>query len=131
MANNSLIELNRRHCELKNKYNDTKNVYLIKIHDYLKENYKKTLLFYSMNHPSKYIFQYISEEIINILQIKNTIDYDIDDLSCLRCIIYKCIQKNVEFDISKHTPLICNETNINSITKIYYDFYGTIDMTKI
>ena len=84
-----------------------------------------------MNHPSKYIFQYISEEIINILQIKNTIDYDIDDLSCLRCIIYKCIQKNVEFDISKHTPLICNETNINSITKIYYDFYGTIDMTKI
>ena len=42
-----------------------------------------------MNHPLKYIFQYISEEIINILKIKNTIDYDIDNMSWLICIIYK------------------------------------------
>ena len=131
IAINSLIELNNRYNKAKNIYTNTENVYVMTIHDYVKENYKKKLLFYSMNHPSKYIFQYICEEIIKYLQIKNTINYNIDPLNSIRCVLYKCIQNNVDFNICDHTPLICNERDIYRITQLYYNNYNNLDVYKL
>ena len=122
-ANNSLIEMCERFHNARNKYNG-ENVHIISIYDFVKENYKKMPLFYTYNHPSKYLFQYISEQIIDHLQIDNSIDYQSDPLSGLRCIMYKCIQKVVHFDINDYTPFLQNQTDILAITKMYYDVYS-------
>jgi hypothetical protein len=128
IANNSLEEMQKRYRENKEKYNK-ENVSIISIYEFVKNNYKNILLFYSMNHPTKYVIQYICQEIINILRIKNTIHYEIDVLAKnARCILYKCIQKNVTFDISQHQPqLFTNKkTNLEEITQLYYDTYKRI-----
>ena len=126
IAQNSLNELNNRYLQNKEKYNGEKNIYIISTYEYIKQNYKNKLLFYSMNHPAKYVIQYICEQIINILQIENSINYNIDILNNPKCILYKCISKNVNFDIDNHNVLTLNNTNVNSITKLYYDTYTEI-----
>jgi len=125
IAQNSLEELYNRNKNNKEKYNDN-NMYVIGTYEYIKNNYKDKLLFYSMNHPTKYVIQFICENIINILQIQNTINYDIDLLDNPRCILYKCISKNVNFDINNQNVLTSGITDINNITQLYYDTYNKI-----
>lgn len=122
MANDSLNELYKRYENNKKKYNSN-NIYVITCHKFIKENYKKMLLFYSMNHPTKYVIQYLCEKIIKFLKIPNTINYEIDRLNNPRCILYKCIQQNVNFDINNHSALVLDKTDIYEITKLYYDAY--------
>ena len=126
IAQNSLEKLQNRNIINKEKYND-KNIYLIETYEYIKNNYKDKLLFYSMNHPTKYVIQFICEEIINILQIKNTLDYVVDVLNDPKCILYKCIQKNVKFDINNHNFLTSRLTDVGEITQLYYNTYKEID----
>jgi hypothetical protein len=127
ILNNSLNELKKRYGENVEKYCYNENIYIISTHDYIKNNYKDKLLFYSMNHPSKYVIQYICEELIQILKIKNTINYDKDILSGTKCIIYNCIQKVVNFNICEYSPFTSNKTNIKDITKLYYESYKKIN----
>ena len=126
IAENSLSQLDSRYIEYSNKYKD-ENIYTISSSDYIRLNYKNKLLFYSMNHPSKYLIQYISEQIINILKIKNTINYDVDILWNPKCILYKCISKCVNFKVDDHLPLTKNLTDPLKITELYYSSYESID----
>ena len=128
IAENSLNELKKRHLDVYEKYKTYDNVYFISTHDYVKENYKYQLLFYSMNHPAKDIIQFISEELINILKVQNTINYLIDELTNPKCILYRCIQKNVNFNIEDHLPLIDNKTNVYEIAELYYNTYEKIEL---
>ena len=128
IAQNSLEELYNRYKNNKEKYND-ENMYVIGTYEYIKNNYKDKLLFYSMNHPTKYVIQFICEKIINTLQIQNTINYNIDLLETTRCILYKCISKNVNFDINNQNVLTLGITDINKITYLYYDTYKSIGFT--
>jgi hypothetical protein len=121
LAENSLQEMNRRYIE-----NQKYNVHVISIHDFVKQNYKDKLLFYSMNHPSKYVIQYICEEIIKHLQWKNTINYEIDILNNPKCILYSCIQSAVHFDISKHQPLTSEKTTVPDIVSLYCETYKRV-----
>jgi len=125
IAENSLSKLYDKYIENKNKFN-MNNIYIISTHEYIKQNYKEKLLFYSMNHPTKYLIQFICEEIVKILQINNTIDYNIDLLANTKCILYKCISKNVNFNINDHNALTLNKTDITEITEIYYNTYNKI-----
>ena len=125
IAQDSLNELQNRNKENKEKYND-KYVYVIGTYEYIKSNYKNELLFYSMNHPTKYLIQFICKEIISILQINNTIDYTVDTLANTKCILYKCISKNVNFDINNHNVETLGITDINKITQLYYNTYKEI-----
>jgi hypothetical protein len=125
ISENSLNELYNRYLNNKEKYKNN-NIYIISTYEYIKQNYKEKLLFYSMNHPTKYVIQYICENIIKYLQIKNTINYDIDLLSNPKCILYKCISKNINFDINNHNALTLNNTDINKIAQLYYDTYKKI-----
>ena len=109
-----------------NKYNKD-NVYIISSYEFIKNNYKDKLLFYSMNHPSKYLIQSICENIIQILNIPNTINYNIDFFNHTRCILYKCIQKKVNFNITEYTPLILNNSDIRDIINLYYNTYKNIN----
>jgi len=125
IAENSLNELKLRYTKNKEQYNK-ENIYIITTHEFIKNNYKDILLFYSMNHPTKYIIQYICSEIITVLNEKNTIDYNIELLDNTKCIIYKCIKKNVNFNIEYFEALTLNKTNIVDITHLYYDAYKDI-----
>lgn len=125
IAENSLKELDNRYILNKENFNGD-NIYIISTYEYIKQNYKEKLLFYSMNHPTKYVIQNICENIINILQIKNTIKYDIEFLDQTKCILYKCISKNVNFDINNHNALTLNYNDNYKITQLYYDTYKEI-----
>lgn len=132
IANNSLSELYRRYLTNKNSFeNEDKNIYVITAHDYIKENYKNKLLFYSVNHPTKYTIQHVCSQIIQLFYFENNvdyvIDYDADTLNNPTCILYKCIQKNVNFDISKYNSSISihsyKNINLETATQLYYIVY--------
>lgn len=122
LAEKSLNELLSRYNKNMEIYKRD-NIFIISTHEYIKNNYKDKLLFYSMNHPTKYVIQFICEEIIKILNVSNTINYNIEFLNNTKCILYKSIQQVVNFDISEHKPLVLNKISINDIVSLYYDTY--------
>jgi predicted DNA-binding protein YlxM (UPF0122 family) len=126
ISENSLHELQKRYTNMLNTYNN-KNTYFIPIHDFIQNNYKNKLLFYSMNHPSKYLIQHICKQIVDTLQIESTINYNIDFFGNTKCILYKCIQKHVRFNVDEHLPLLLNNSNVYEITKMYYNEYKKIE----
>ena len=119
----SLSKLKNKFFEDTKKYKLNDNIIIIPIHNYIEENYKKKLLFYSMNHPTKYLLQYITEIIILNLKIENTMNYNICPLGNTKCILYKCIQNVVDFDLNGCNILTNNLNSIFEITKLYYDTY--------
>jgi len=130
IAQIGLKELYRRYKRSKQLY-EQNNVYPVTMYKYLKQNYKDKLLFHTKNHPSKYILHNICEQIIQILQIPNTLNYDADPLSQPKSIIYKCISNNVNFDISIHHPLMKGKTEIYEIIEMYYDVYRKYGFPKV
>lgn len=130
IALSSIKELEKRENEMIT-YNNLHKCDIITVSNCINDNYKNTLLFYSMNHPTKFLFHYIVKQIINILNIDDLNNYEIDPLaSNERGILYKCIQNVVEFDITKHTPRLCKynlETKEEIIAK-YIEIYNEIDL---
>ena len=125
-ADNSITELNSRE-ELIDKYGEINAMVIkIKVSHFIKEHFQQKLLFYSMNHPTPYILQYISEFIKDILSF-GEINYDFDGLAGSdRCILYSCIQKCVEFDLTLHTCRL-NKYNLENkidIIKKYIECYS-------
>ena len=125
-AANSLNELKQRDKSTKDQFTKP-NVHIISITDFIEQNYKDKLLFYSMNHPTKHVIQHMCEQIIPILGIKNNIKYEIDPLNVTKCILYKCIQSVVNFNINDHPVKTADSRDVGSITKLYYDAYRRID----
>jgi len=120
----TIEELNSDLCEsinnLKTRFEDMlqykkNNTYFINIVPFIEENYKDKLLFYSFNHPTKYLLQFIALKIIEILGIPNTINYELDPFSNEKCILYACLQKVLNFNIKNHQPLMNNTSSINDI----------------
>jgi hypothetical protein len=116
VVNNDFQELIKRENIIKAKYVG-KNIYYIFTSEFIKNNFKKELLFYTINHPAKVIFQHMAEQINKIIKIK--INYDIDPLkSNVKQILFKCIEKIVDFKIDRY--ITYNLKNyIISYTKIY------------
>lgn len=123
MANKSIFELHKRYKETCTKYVNNTNIKVITCITYIENNYKDKLLFYSTNHPTKYIIQNIAEQIVYLLDIPNTINYNKNVLNHIKCIIYKCIQNAVNFNINECEPLLKDKTNNEDITQLYYDSY--------
>ena len=123
-AQESIDELIARNEKIQIDYGSYENVNIIGICDFVKQNYKEKLLFYSMNHPSKYILQYIAEQVCIKLKIKTLINYSVDPLGDKsRCILYACIQKVVNFDITNNKISVKKINNIKDIVKLYYTTY--------
>lgn len=128
-ATNSINELKKRDIRIKKEFCKKNNVHFISITDYIENNYMDKLLFYSMNHPTKYLFHFISEQIIKILNIRNNIKYNIDPLNNPRCILYKCLENHIRFKIDNNfLTLGCKK--VFSITKLYFDTYNKINFKK-
>ena len=126
LATASLTELENRYnlMLLYKKMNPSKNINCICIHDFIKDNYKKKLLFYTINHPSKHLVNYICENIVHLLDIQNRIHYEYDLFSNTRCILYQSIQSVVDFDIKQHTPRIDDKETIDEIYNLYCQIYA-------
>ena len=123
IANHSLNEIYERDLITKEKY-ESDNVYVIPTFNFIKENYKDKLLFYTDSVPTRHMIQYICECILNISQIPNTINYNMDILFCTKSILYKCIQKNVNFNIEDNIPTLKNVIgDFYKIVELYYDTY--------
>jgi hypothetical protein len=124
--------------EFRNRYNNMlnykqhyyeKNISCISIADYIENNYKHKLLFYTINHPTKYVLQYICEKIVDLLQINNSqINYHLDPLNYTKCIIYKCISQVITFSLEDKQPLLENENNLENIVKMYYNVYKNLQI---
>lgn len=123
IANKSICELHNRYNETCQKYVNNQNIKVITCATYIENNYKDKLLFYSMNHPTKYVIHNIAEQVIHLLDIPNTINYNMNVLDGVKCIIYKCIQNAVHFNINECDPLLKNKTNNEDIVQVYYDSY--------
>jgi hypothetical protein len=111
---------NKTISELNNRYQNMlqyrkHNTHFINIIPFIENNYKNKLLFYTFNHPTKHLLQFIALEIIKFLNIPDTIDYNLDPFTNERCILYSCIQKIVHFNIKEFTPLMHGSSDINDI----------------
>lgn len=125
----NISELKRRSDEIVDKY--AGKAYHIPIAEYIESNYKNTLLFYSINHPTKYVFWYMCAKIVEIVDINMNIDYNCDPLEAVQCMLYKCIQKIVNFDVDKHLPLVNGKSDLLEVTNLYYDIYRTFSPDKL
>lgn len=128
MAIDSINELTKRENEME-IYNEIKTCKIIKCSNFIEKNYKDKLLFYSMNHPAKYNFHYIAEIILQDLNLENKINYDIDPLfNHERGILYKALQKVVNFNIDEYLPRLHNYNlvNVTEIANKYYEIYKKI-----
>lgn len=121
IASESIKRLEERHKSAVEKYNPT--IY-ISTAPYIKENYKDKLLSYVGGHPSKHILQYVAHEVIHFLKLKNTIKYNVDPLAIPCHIIYKCVQKAVNFDISKYVPIVAGISGMENVVDMYYKCYS-------
>ena len=130
IVTSNLKELERRYnlMLLHKEYSPEKNIYSIFIGDYIKNNYKNKLLFYTPNHPSKFLLQYICENIVDILNIPNSIDYKVDPFDYTKCILNKCIENVVHFNINDYPSLLDGKTSLNDICHLYYYIYDTNDI---
>lgn len=123
--------INKNQTENKNK---NKRIHPILISDYIEKNYKNKLLFYSMNHPSKYIFQELSRDILLILEketkTEKEVDLDLDlekdPLKTPKCFLYKSIKNMVSFNLDDHKPLMNDLENPLKITQKYFEEYQSI-----
>jgi len=111
-------------ASLKNRYENMLQyrkpyTHFINIIPFIEQNYKEKLLFYTFNHPSKHLLQFLALEIVKFLNIPNTINYDLDPFSGDRYILYSCIQKVVHFDIKNCKPFINNTSDLNAIYNSY------------
>ena len=123
--------------ELDDRYNDSQkykmihaNVVTLPISKFIQENYKDTLLFHTINHPTKALFHHVCHEILNILQIENTMDYWSDFLSgVIRNIMYKCVEQLIHF--KQTAPLIDLHNGYHhdakGISEFYYNGYRQLD----
>lgn len=125
IANDSLNELHKRYIRNTEKYGSDKTVTIVSAYDFIKENYRDKLLFHCRNHPTKDVFQFVSERIVDLLQLPHAIDYNIDPLDYTQCIVYGCVQKNINFKIeNKFTVINKNKYSIQEAVQLYYDAYS-------
>ena len=118
IVNNDIQELIARENIIKKKYTDD-NIYYIFTSEFIKNNYKDKLLFWTINHPTKYILQYMAKQISNTIKIK--INYIIDPLqNDIKQILYKSVEKLVHFNIDNYT----SNYNLDNYIKSYIDSYS-------
>lgn len=123
---NDILTLSLQHIEereiiFKNYIvNNTKCIYS---YDFIKNNYQEHLLFYSVNHPSKYLLSYLSDEILKYLNIDiEKYPDNLDPFNNLIIPIYNCLNHIVKFDISKYNNMIYD----NELYNKYLDIYRNI-----
>lgn len=118
-----ITELTKR-VSVIDQNNNNSNVHIIDIINFIHNNYKTQLLFYSFNHPTKILLEYITSLIKEHLKFDSTPPKDTDVLSNSKGILYSCLQNIVDFDIEQFQPLIADKKNIKDIIELFYNSYN-------
>ncbi len=137
IADDSIQELIKREKKMLD-YLNIHDCHLISVSDYIQKNYKKKLLFYSMNHPTKWLFHYVCENIVDYLlkfyQIQGSINYVRDPLfQSERGILYKSLKNILEFDFDSLKPRLstCNLEDNKTIVNKYFEIYRHKDLHNL
>lgn len=114
------LEKRLKIIELYKKTYTNKNIEIINLIPFIKENFKKELLFYSLNHPTEFLFHKLCEMVNN--KIGNILKFNFEKkvFQFSKGILYACLQKVLEFDILKCNICINKETNIISFINNYF-----------
>ena len=114
----SLLNIDERENNFKDYIvNNTKCIYC---YDFIKNNYQENLLFYSVNHPSKYLLSYLSDEILKYLNIPSE-EYpnNLDPFNNLIIPIYNYLKYVLKFDITQYNKMIYDKELYNKYLNVY------------
>ena len=99
---------------------------LIRVSDYIKENWRETLLFFTVNHATKFIYHFLAEELKKKLTDDNIkINYKREPQYGEASIIYSCLSKVLKFDIqdvSVWDKYNCKGTD--EIVNLWFEIYN-------
>lgn len=130
IAHQSINELRQREKAMQ-EYKKKSNIYIIPAAEFIEQNFQHELLFWTVNHPTKYVFQYLAFEILKLLDLPlNKINKSIDILSTNeKCLLYKCLENAVYFNVNNFKPRL-NQLEIHDpfeIISAYYTVYKDKD----
>jgi hypothetical protein len=121
--NKSIEEIIRRE---KNNCKYTAD-YVISCSNFIINNYANIYLFYTVNHPTKYMFYYVADEVLRFLGIGlEKYDEEIDPLNIIILPIYEGLQSNLNFKISDFNGLLNNFELFNKYLNIYKEINNKI-----
>lgn len=132
---NDIEELRRRisSIEVDSKSWTLNEMYFICPCDFIKKYYRYKLLFYSINHPTKELLQWIISEILEIANLKEYsifIDLNYDPINSYISPLYKCLRKHLYFDIDVFNLRIMDNDNIDDILRAYQNEYLRLRITS-
>jgi hypothetical protein len=132
ISEKSLSELKMRYMEMKN-YQKLKTLimYFVNICDFIRENFRKTLLFYTCNHPTKFLFHYIVKEILVFIGIHTEFNKEIDPLDWLQLPLYKNVKELVSFTTKNDIYILSEFQNfftIEDYAEYCIDHYKQIEL---
>ena len=73
----------------------------IKCYNFILTNYKEHKLFYDQGHPTNYVIQYISREILKILNIEDENVYSLIKMDEHEEFVYDCVKRALEMNWSE------------------------------
>ncbi|ATZ80334.1 hypothetical protein BMW23_0276 [Bodo saltans virus] len=107
-------------CEMKKRENEKRHD--IKISNFIENNFRKYLLFYTNNHPTKYLLNYICEQLCEILNIPYR-EQNIDPMDNKIIPIQMSLQNVVDFNIRNYVPILNNTCDYRNIANYLVDLY--------
>lgn len=128
----SINNLLKKELDAINKYDLHKYElqYFIKVSPFISSHYKENILSVTFNHHTKYIYRYLSNEILNILGINITpypekLDPQINFESC---IIYESVKNviNKEFQKNKYSQRELPNVDLITYLEFHYDKYSLV-----
>lgn len=125
----SLKELERRESSI---FGSEKQID-IKVSKFIRDNYQKERLFHTVNHPSKPLFIYLGEAILDFLTIKDKVTFFKDPLEHTVYPIYKSHYQNLKlnFDNFSEYKIQNQDYKPEDIIKKYIDYYQKIPKETI
>ena len=123
----TINNLLKKELDAINKYDPQ---YFIKISHFISSHYRKNILSVTLNHHTKYIYRYLSNEILHILDINITpypekLDPQVNGESC---IIYESVKNviNKEFQKNKYSQRELTNVDLITYLEFHYDKYSLV-----
>ena len=120
----SILELKKRETEMKNFKFKGYSLSFITISEFIEDNYKHQLLFYTRNHPTGILLKYIilllfSHLTLDLTLVSKKEIVHFDKLNNKKFPIYKSLQKIISIDIDKCNQNVClfEYTGINDVAR--------------
>lgn len=120
-ANSLLNRIEKSESTCKNRF---PSIHLIRCANFVKNEWKNKLLFYAINHGTKYMYQYVAENINFLLNGKLNINYEKDPHYNLnRHIVYSCVSEVLNFEMESDSTLPSGVVGTKNVVNEYFTTY--------